>query len=144
MKQKKTARFATITLVIAASLALAGCGQSKEAKELNAYLEANYSAPEEVGCPAPEELASALEEMGFEVERNEEVGELGIKTDRVTAVKDEQYLDICYGVTDEQEAADIMDYYIDNYDKCNIMNDGAAVFCYSSESVAEQAGLLAD
>ena len=142
MKKKKTVLFAIITLVTALSFVCTGCGRSKEAEELNAYLEANYSAPEEVGYPEAEELASALEELGFDVERNETVGELGIKTDRVTAVKDEQYLDICYGVTDEQDAEHIMDYYMENYDRCNIMNDRETVFCYSSESVAEQAGLL--
>lgn len=125
-------------------LILTGCGKSEEAKQLNAYLQENYSAPEEPGYPAPEVLVSVLEELGFTVERNDEVGELGIKADRVRAVKEEQYLDICYGVTDEQEAQDIMEYYMENYDKCNIMNDEATVFCYSSESVAKQAGLLAE
>lgn len=125
-------------------LIFTGCGKSEESERLNAYLQENYSAPEEAGYPVPGEVVSALEEAGFEVEQYEEVGELGIKADRVRAVKDEQYLDICYGVADEQEAQDIMEYYIERYDKCNLMNNDGTVFCYSSESVAEQAGLLSD
>lgn len=141
MKGKKTASAAA--MLLAAAL-LTGCGQSKEAAEINSYLAENYSAPGQAGYPEPKELADALEGAGFEVERYEEVGGLGIKADRVKAEKGDQYLDICYGVADGQEAQDIMQYYIESYDRCSIINDEGTVFCYSSEDVAKQAGLLAE
>ena len=143
MKKKNTVWF-VMMLMIAALFLFTGCGKSKEAEQLNAYLEENYSAPEEKGYPAPDDLADALEAAEFSVERYEETEELGITADRVKAIKGEEYLDICYGVTDEQDVQDIMEYYIEQYDKCNIMTAKDAVVCYSSQAVAEQAGLLAE
>lgn len=143
MKRKKTAWLIT-ALIIAVFFSFTGCGRSEEAQQLNAYLEENYSVPEEKEGPTSEELADALEQAGFSVEQYGEIEEIGITAVRVKAVKDKEYLDICYGVTDEQTVQDIMGYYIEQYDKCNIMTDKDAVFCYSSETVAKQAGLLAE
>ena len=143
MKKKKTMWFAMMFL-IAALFVFTGCGKSEDAEQLNTYLEENYSAPGEESYPAPDELADALEAAEFSVERYEEIEELGITVDRVKTAKGEEYLDICYGVTDEQNVQDIMEYYIEQYDKCNIMTVKDAVFCYSSKDVAEQAGLLAE
>lgn len=142
MKKKKTAQGVAILFIMAL---LAGCGTSKEAAELNTYLAQNHPAPEKKSSPAPEELAAALEDAGFTVERHEEVKELGITAQRVKAVKDEAYFDVCYSVTDEQDVQDIMEYYIEQYDRCSIIvNDEGTVFCYSSEAVAQQAGFLAE
>ena len=143
MKQAKTKRIITMLLAVAL-LTFTGCAKSEEARQLNAYLEENHSAPEEKAGLAPEELSGVLEEEGFSVEQYEEVGGLGITADRVKPVKDEEYLDICYGVMDEQDVQDIMEYYIEQYDKCSIMTGKDTVFCYSSEAVAKQAGLFAE
>ncbi len=143
MKKKKTNVLTkTTAAVIFAAAILTGCGESKQAEEINSYLAQNYTAPEEKGYPAPDELVSALEDAGYTVERCGKVEELDIETDRVKALKDSDYLDICYGVADEQAMQDIMQFYIETYDKCSIMSDEDVVFCYSSEKAAEEAGLL--
>lgn len=141
MEKKKTTLTAVMFLVM---VLLIGCGESKEAAEINAYLAENYPAPEKKSDPAPEELVKTFQDAGFTVEQHEEVKELGITVQRVQAVKDEEYFDVCYGVTDEQNVQDIMEYYIEQYDRCSIINDEGTVFCYSSEAVAKQAGFLAE
>lgn len=120
---------------------LAGCSDTRQAEEINSYLEENYSAPEKETYPEADDLISRLEDAGFETTRADCFEELGISTVRIKAVKDDQYLDICYNVTDKENVQDIIDYYMQNYDRCNLTNSEGTVFCCSSDSVMEQAGL---
>ena len=138
MKSAKRFAAAACFLLIAV---VTGCSDAKQAEEINSYLEENYSAPEEETYPAAEDLMSRLEDAGFETEKSERFAELDIETVRIKATKDEQYLDICYNVSDEQDVQKIIDYYFQNYDRCNLTNNEGTVFCYSSDSVMEQAGL---
>lgn len=137
MKPVKTLAAACILLMTI----LTGCSDAKQAKEINTYLEEHYSAPEEETYPVAEDLTARLEEAGFETTKTDRFEELDIETVRIKASKDEQYLDICYNVSDEQDVQKIIEYYMSNYDRCNLTNNEGTVFCYSSDSVMEQAGL---
>lgn len=139
---KKISRI-VITVCFLLMTVLTGCGDAKKAAEINSYLEENYSAPaeEEESYPEPEDLVSTLEESGFTAEKMDSFEELGIETVRIKASEDEEYLDVCYNVSDEESARKIIDYYMQNYDKCNLLNDEGTIICYSSDSVIKQAGL---
>ena len=123
--------------------ALTGCGDAKKAEEINSYLEENYSAPasQEETYPESESLLVILEEAGFTTEKFDRFEEIGIETERIKAAKDEEYLDICYNVSVEEDVQKIIEYYMQNYNKCNLLNDEGTIICYSSDSVMEQAGL---
>lgn len=122
--------------------ALTGCGDAKKAEEINSYLEENYSAPaQEESYPESESLLSILEEAGFTAEKFDRFEELGVETERIKAAKEEEYLDICYNVSGEENVQKIIEYYMQNYEKCNLLNDEGTIICYSSDSVIEQTGL---
>ena len=123
--------------------ALTGCGDAKKAEEINSYLEENYSAPasQEETYPESESLLGILEEAGFTTEKFDRFEEIGIETERIKAAKDEEYLDICYNVSVEEDVQKTIEYYMQNYNKCNLLNDEGTIICYSSDSVMEQAGL---
>lgn len=110
---------------------LAGCG-ARPAEE-NAGRENIY--------PGPDEVASSLEAAGFEVERSENFEQLEISTTRIKAVNGEEYLDICYDIASAEDMSKIEEYYQGNYKKYNLLSDDAMICCYSSESVAQSAGL---
>lgn len=139
----KIANRITVAVCFLLMTALTGCSDARKAAEINSYLAENYSAPaeEEETYPEPDDLISTLEESGFTAEKFGSFEELGINTVRIKASEDEEYLDVCYNVSDEESAQKIIDYYIQNYDKCNLLNDEGTIICYSSESVIKQAGL---
>lgn len=123
--------------------ALTGCSDAKKAEEINSYLEENYSAPapQEETFPESESLLGILKEAGFTAEKFDRFEELEVDTVRIKATKDEEYLDICYNVSGEEHIQKIMEYYMQNYDKCNLLNNEGTIICYSSDSVMEQTGL---
>lgn len=120
---------------------LTGCGDAKKAEEINSYLEENYSAPAQENYPESESLLNTLEEAGFTAEKFDRFEELEVDTVRIKATKDEEYLDICYNVSGEENIQKIIEYYMQNYVKCNLLNDEGTIICYSSDSVMEQTGL---
>lgn len=127
----------TGAIIMAAVLAvLPGCGSSASA-------EAEQAKREEEPYPAVEEIVSALEEAGYDVERSDSFAELGIEADRITAVNGEEYLDVCYDIASADDQDKIVAYYMntDSYRKYSLVSDDGIVYCYSSESVAECAGL---
>lgn len=135
--RKKTS--AILLLLLAVNLS--GCSNPAKVKELNAYLEEAYTETEEETYPQSDELTNRLEEAGYQTERFDSFDELGLDIDRVKASKDEQYLDICYNVANDEDVETIMDYYMEHYEKYNLVNNDGTVYCYSSETVMEDAGL---
>lgn len=112
-------------------LALAGCGAQSTVEIVT----------EEKTYPEPDTVAESLEGSGFSVERFEKFEELGIDAVRVKAVNGDEYLDICYSVSSMEDMDAIVAYYTENYKQYNLVSDTDVVYCYSSESVEDMAGL---
>ncbi len=96
---------------------------------------------EEKTYPEPDAVAESLESAGFEVERSEVFEGLDIETTRIKAVNGDDYLDICYHVPSADDMDEIVTYYTQNYKKYNLVSGTDVVYCYSSDSVEETAGL---
>lgn len=122
-------------LTLAALLVLSGCGADAAAEE--------QAKREETPYPQAAEVVSALEEAGFEVEQSDDFEELGINVTRITAINGEECLEVCYDIASEDDREKIVDYYTsaDRYRKYSLVSDDEIVYCYSSESMAESAGL---
>lgn len=120
-----------IAVMMLAMSALAGCGGQSTVKIVE----------EERTYPGPDEVAGSLEDAGFTVEKSESIAEAGVEATRVKAVKDDEYLDVCYNVASSDDMDKIVEYYTGNYKKYNLVSDDEVVYCYSSESVVESAGL---
>ncbi len=120
-----------IAVMMLAMSALTGCGGQSTVKIVE----------EERTYPEPDEVASSLEDAGFTVEKSESIAEAGVEATRVKAVKDDEYLDVCYNVASSDDMDKIVEYYTGNYKKYNLVSDDEVVYCYSSESVVESAGL---
>lgn len=86
-------------------------------------------------------VAESLESAGFEVERSGVFEGLDIETTRIKAVNGDDYLDICYHVPSADDMDEIVTYYTQNYKKYNLVSGTDVVYCYSSDSVEETAGL---
>lgn len=112
---------------------LAGCGANNDKKV--------EAAREEKVYPEEKEVAASLEEAGFEVEQTDDFAELDLKVSRIKAVKGEEYLDLCYDVVSDEDSDRIVEYYSQSYQKYNLVVDEETVYCYSSESVLQSAGL---
>lgn len=124
-------------IILAVAIVLPGCG-SEAAK-----MTAEQAKREEEPYPEADAVVSALEEAGFEVEKSDSFGELGIDVTRITAVNGEEYLDLCYDIASSDDQDKIVAYYTgtDSYRNYNLVSDGDIVYCYSSETVIESAGL---
>ncbi len=111
--------------------AVSGCGKSSTVKIVT----------EEKTYPEPDEVAGNLENAGYTVERSEGLEGLEVKTDRIKAVNGDEYIDICYNVSSVTDMDMIIEYYMDCYEKYNLVSDTEIVFCYSNDVVLESAGL---
>lgn len=129
MKTRKICTTMILTMMI-----LSGCGSKAPAEQ---------AKREEAPYPEANAIVSSLEEAGYDVEESDSFEELGISVTRITAVNGEEYLDLCYGVTSSADQDSIAAYYTntDSYRKYNLVSDGDTIYCYSSESVIESAGL---
>jgi len=112
-------------------LMLAGCGGQSTVKIVE----------EEKTYPEPDAVVSSLEDAGFTVEKSESLEEAGVEATRIKAVNGDEYLDVCYHVASADDMDKIVEYYTGNYKKYNLVSDDEVVYCYSSESVIESAGL---
>ena len=127
MKIRKIIIISMILIVVL----LSGCGRQSTVKLIE----------EKKTYPEPETVINSLEESGFQVECFDNFEELGIETTMIKAIRDEEYIDICYDVLTENDLDEIIEYYTSNYKKYNLVSNVDLVFCYSSEAVAEEAGL---
>lgn len=120
-----------IALLVLAMSALAGCGGQSTVKIVE----------EERTYPDSDAVAGSLEDAGFTVEKSEGIAEIGVEATRIKAVNGNEYLDVCYNVASSDDMNKIVEYYTGNYKKYNLVSDNEVVYCYSSESVLESAGL---
>lgn len=127
MKIKKVC----IAVMLIMVFVLAGCGSQSTVKVIT----------EEKTYPEPDEVAESLENAGFSVERYGRFEEVGVATTRIKAVNDSDYLDICYYVGSDEDMDAIVEYYINNYKKYNLVSDTNVVYCYSGDDVVSIAGL---
>lgn len=133
----KTRRICAV-MILAMAIAVSGCGGDTAAKEA-----AEQAKREEEPYPEADAIVSTLKEAGFEVEKSDSFEELGINVTRITAVNGEEYLDLCYDIASSDDQDKIVEYYTstDSYRNYNLVSDDNVVYCYSSESVIESAGL---
>lgn len=129
--EKETMKKLSIAVLIVLVFALSGCGKSSTIKIVS----------EEKTYPESDTVASNLEEAGYTVERSEEFEGLDVKTDRIKAVNGDEYIDICYNVSSMTDMDKIIEYYMDHYEKYNLVSGTEVVFCYSDDAAVESAGL---
>lgn len=120
-----------IVVLLVLVFAVSGCGESSTVKIVT----------EEKTYPEPEEVISSLENAGYTVERSEGIEDPEVQADRIKAVNGDEYIDICYNVSSTADMDQIIEYYMDQYEKYNLVSDTKIVFCYSNEAVVESAGL---
>ncbi len=120
-----------IAVLVMMMIALVGCGGQSTVKIIE----------EERTYPEPDAVVSSLEDAGFTVEKSESIAEAGVEATRIKAVNGEEYLDVCYNVASSEDMDKIVEYYTGSYKKYNLVSDDKVVYCYSSESVVESAGL---
>lgn len=120
-----------IVILLLLVFTISGCGQSSTVKIIT----------EEKTYPDPDTVAGNLEDAGYTVERSETFEGLDIEAVRIKAVNGDEYIDICYDVSAMADMDKIIEYYMDDYKKYNLVSDTGIVFCYSSDEAVESAGL---
>lgn len=120
-----------IAVMLVMAFVLTGCGSQSTVKVIT----------EEKTYPEPDEVAASLENAGFTVERYDRFEEVGVAATRIKAVNDSDYLDICYYIGSDEDIDTIVEYYINNYKKYNLVSDTSVVYCYSGDDVVDVAGL---
>lgn len=124
-------RKSCMILLLLIMLVIPGCGDQSTIKVVT----------EKKTYPELDEVASNLENAGFEVERYGSFEEAGVGATRIKAEKDDEYLDLCYDVESRTDLDTIINYYMGNYKRFNLVSDEDVVYCYSSDFVIESAGL---
>lgn len=90
--------------------------------------------------PSKEELIKNLNDEGYTIRQFEFVFESDIKADRVYAEKDDLFIDICFGLEDE-EADKAFELYESEYEKFFLMAKNLNyVYCISDKKTFEKAG----
>lgn len=120
-----------IVVLLVLVFTISGCGNGSTIKIIT----------EEKIYPQPDTVISNLENAGYTVERSGGFEGLDVETDRIKAINGDEYIDICYNVSSTADMDMIIEYYMDNYKKYNLVSDTDIVFCYSNDSVVESAGL---
>ena len=120
-----------LAILLIMALALTGCGTQSTVKVIT----------EEKTYPEPDVVASSLESAGFTVERYDRFEEVEVAATRIKAVNGSDYLDICYYVGSDEDIDAVVEYYINNYKKYNLVSDTSVVYCYSGDDVVDIAGL---
>ncbi len=129
-----------IVTILSLTIILSGCSSPVTDESLIGEPE-SVSESEEPEYPGASEIISSLETAGYEVEQFETFEELNVEATRVKASKEEEYLDICFGTLSVDNSNAIAEYYMENYKQANLVNNDQAIFCYSSQTVLDDAGL---
>ena len=93
--------------------------------------------------PTREVLIGNLEDSGYTVEILVAVDGSDLTLDRVLAKKDGKFMDIVYGLSDEDAAAVFTLYcslYPDDYDYYILARNGNYVYCVSDQKTFKKAG----
>lgn len=94
----------------------------------------------EDSVPQKEQLLQNLEDRGYDIEYYDTVFDSDISCYRIYATKDNEFIDICYDLT-EENAEKAFYKYENKYDKYYLMAmNGTFVYCISDKKVFEDAG----
>ncbi|HOQ06790.1 MAG TPA: hypothetical protein PLP87_03140 [Clostridiales bacterium] len=94
----------------------------------------------EDAVPQKEQLLQNLEDRGYDIEYYDTVFDSDISCYRIYATKDNEFIDICYDLT-EENAEKAFYKYENKYDKYYLMAmNGTFVYCISDRKVFEDAG----
>jgi len=95
--------------------------------------------PEEA-VPQREELLKNLENKGYEIKYYDTVFDSSISCYRIYAMKNNEFIDICYGLS-EENAEQAFKEFEKKYDKYYLMAmNGTYVYCISDKIVFNDAG----
>ena len=94
----------------------------------------------EDSVPQKEQLLQNLEDRGYDIEYYDTVFDSDISCYRIYATKDNEFIDICYDLTEENAETAFYEYE-NKYDKYYLMAmNGTFVYCISDRKVFEDAG----
>jgi len=94
----------------------------------------------EDSVPQKEQLLQNLEDRGYDIEYYDTVFDSDISCYRIYATKDNEFIDICYDLT-EENAEKAFYKYENKYDKYYLMAmNRTFVYCISDRKVFEDAG----
>ncbi|CUH93061.1 hypothetical protein [Herbinix luporum] len=94
----------------------------------------------EDAVPQKEQLLQNLEDKGYDIEYYDTVFDSDIPCYRIYATKDNEFIDICYGLTEENAETAFYEYE-KRYDKYYLMAmNGTFVYCISDKKVFKDAG----
>jgi uncharacterized membrane protein len=94
----------------------------------------------EDAVPQKEQLLQNLEDKGYDIEYYDTVFDSDISCYRIYATKDNEFIDICYDLTEENAEKAFYEYE-KKYDKYYLMAmNGTFVYCISDKKVFKDAG----
>lgn len=94
----------------------------------------------EDAVPQKEQIIKNLEDKGYDIEYYDTVFDSGISCYRIYATKDNEFIDICYDLTEENAETAFYEYE-KKYDKYYLMAmNGTFVYCISDKKVFKDAG----
>lgn len=114
-------------------LSLIGCGKDSDTLTI-------LTGPDEV-VPAKTELVEKLEDAGYTITEYTSVEDCDLTLDRVVAEKGDKFIDIVYGLTDE-DAETVFDVYYGIYGEeyYILARNGNYVYCASDKKTFSKAG----
>lgn len=122
-------------LCLALALIVAGCGNSSDNPD-----GITITDPDEI-VPAKSELVEGLEKNGYTITEYTDVEGSDLTIDRVVAEKENKYIDITYGLSDE-DAGKVFNAYCELYsdDYYILAMNGNYVYCVSDKDTFSKAG----
>jgi len=94
----------------------------------------------EDAVPQKEQLLQNLKDKGYDIEYYDTVFDSDISCYRIYATKGKEFIDICYGLTEENAETAFYEYE-KRYDKYYLMAmNGTFVYCISDKKVFKDAG----
>jgi len=94
----------------------------------------------EDAVPQKEQLIQNLKDKGYDIEYYDTVFDSDISCYRIYATKDNEFIDICYDLTEENAETAFYEYE-NKYDKYYLMAmNGTFVYCISDKKVFKDAG----
>lgn len=94
----------------------------------------------EDAVPQKEQLLQNLEDKGYDIEYYDTVFDSDISCYRIYATKDNEFIDICYDLTEENAEKAFCEYE-NKYDEYYLMAmNGTFVYCISDKKVFKDAG----
>lgn len=147
----KSTKIVISAIIFTGMLFISGCESAVQPKTLDknygySYGEINIGSGgvevlsvDEI-VPSKSKLTANLEEAGFIITEYDTALDSDIAAERVYAEKDGAYMDICYGLTDEQAKANFANYEATYEDFYLIAQNEHYVYAVSDEKTFKTAG----